>query len=286
MKTFLYIIGLSLISFAPLQSQELEKSLLWEISGNGLKESSYLYGTIHITCDASLDDNIKKALDNTSLLVLELDMDDPKMQMEMMGTMMMKDGKHLKDLVTADEYQIIGNFIKEQLGMPVEALGTVKPFFLSAMLYPKLLECPMQSFEAALMEVANTQNEEILGLETVQEQMNLFNDIPYEDQAKDLLRSAKDQMAYDKASFKRMLDIYSEKDIEALNEYMLNDENIITTEHRDKMLDNRNKNWIPKIIEFAKEQRVFFGFGAGHLPGENGVINLLRKEGYTVKAVM
>jgi uncharacterized protein len=52
------------------------------------------------------------------------------------------------------------------------------------------------------------------------------------------------------------------------------------------MLDNRNKNWIPKIIEFAKEQRVFFGFGAGHLPGENGVINLLRKEGYTVKAVM
>ena len=69
-------------------------------------------------------------------------------------------------------------------------------------------------------------------------------------------------------------------------EHIINDENIITTEHRDKMLDNRNKNWIPKIIEFAKEQRVFFGVGAGHLPGENGVINLLRKEGYTVKAVM
>lgn len=286
MKKLLSIIGLSLISFAPIHSQELEKSLLWEISGNGLKESSYLYGTIHITCDASLDVNIKKALDDTSLLVLELDMDDPKMQMEMMGSMMMKDDKHLKDLVTTDEYQIIGNFIKEQLGMPVEALGTVKPFFLSAMLYPKLLDCPIQSFEAALMEVANAQQEEILGLETVQEQMNLFNEIPYEDQAKDLLRTAKDQMVYDKASFKRMLDIYSEKDIEALNEYMLNDENIITTEHRDKMLDNRNKNWIPKIIEFAKEQPVFFGVGAGHLPGDNGVINLLRKEGFTIKAVM
>lgn len=286
MKKLLCFLGLSLISFASIQSQTLEKSLLWEISGNGLKESSYLYGTIHITCDASLDDNIKNALDNTSLLVLELDMDDPKMQMEMMGGVMMNDGKKLKDLVSDEEYQIIGDFIKENLGMPVDALGTVKPFFLSAMLYPKLLDCPMQSFEAALMEVAHEQQEDVLGLETVQDQMNVFNDIPYEDQAKDLLRTAKDNMAYDKASFKRMLEIYSEKDIEALNAYMLADENIITTEHRDKMLDNRNKNWIPKIIEFAKEQPVFFGVGAGHLPGDNGVINLLRKEGYTVKAVM
>lgn len=286
MKKLLCILGLSLICFSPIQSQELEKSLLWEISGNGLKESSYLYGTIHLTCDASLDENIKRALDETSLLVLELDMDDPKMQMEMMGTMMMKDGKHLRDLVTEDEYQIIGNFIKEHIGMPVDALGTVKPFFLTAMLYPKLIDCPMQSFEAALMEVAHEQQEEVLGLETVQDQMNVFNDIPYEDQAKDLLRSAKDNMTYDKTSFKKMLDIYSQKDIEALYEYMLTDENVITSEHLDKILDNRNKNWIPKIIEFAEKQRVFFGVGAGHLPGDNGVINLLRKEGYTVKAVM
>lgn len=286
MKKLLGIIGLSLISFAPIQSQELEKSLLWEISGNGLNESSYLYGTIHITCDASLDDNIKRALDETSLLVLELDMDDPKMQMEMMGGMMMKDGKTLKDLVSAEEYQIIGDFIKENLGLPIDALGTVKPFFLSAMLYPKLLDCPMQSFEAALMEVAHEQEEEILGLETVQDQMNVFNHIPYEDQAKDLLRTAKDNMAYDKASFKKMLDIYSQKDIDALYDYMLNDKNVLTSEHLDIMLDNRNKNWIQKIIEFSKEQRVFFGVGAGHLPGDNGVINLLRKEGYTVKPVM
>lgn len=286
MKKLLAIIGLSLISFAPIHSQELEKSLLWEISGNGLAESSYLYGTIHITCDATLDDNIKRALDETTLLVLELDMDDPKMQMEMMGGMMMQDGKTLKDLVSAEEYQIIEDFIKENLGLPIDALGTVKPFFLSAMLYPKLLDCPMQSFEAALMEVALEQEEEILGLETVQDQMNVFNQIPYEDQAIDLLRTAKDNMAYDKTSFKKMLEIYSQKDIEALYDYMLSDKNVITSEHLDKMLDNRNKNWIQKIIEFANEQRVFFGVGAGHLPGDNGVINLLRKEGYTVKPVM
>ena len=42
-------------------AQELEKSLLWKISGNGLKQPSYLYGTIHITCDATLDENTLNA---------------------------------------------------------------------------------------------------------------------------------------------------------------------------------------------------------------------------------
>ena len=49
-------------------SQELEKSLLWKISGNGLKQDSYLYGTIHITCDATLDENTLKALKATEQL--------------------------------------------------------------------------------------------------------------------------------------------------------------------------------------------------------------------------
>ena len=107
MKTLLYIIGLSLISFAPLQSQELEKSLLWEISGNGLKESSYLYGTIHITCDASLDDNIKKALDNTSLLVLELDMDDPQLMQKMQQGAVNEGMKNISGEFTAEQKKIV-----------------------------------------------------------------------------------------------------------------------------------------------------------------------------------
>ena len=55
-------------------SQELEKSLLWRISSNELQEPSYLYGTIHATCDAKLDENTLKALDETKQLFLELDM--------------------------------------------------------------------------------------------------------------------------------------------------------------------------------------------------------------------
>ncbi len=284
--TFLLLFAVSLFSTTST-AQTLEKSLLWEISGNGLEQPSYLYGTIHMTCDASLDANIKKALDDTSLLVLEVDMDDPSMAMKMATDIYMKEGKTLKDLVSAEDYTILSDFLKTQTGMPAEMIGNIKPFFITAMMYPKLLDCAaVQSFENELMKIAHEQEEEVLGLETVEEQMAVFDQIPYKDQAQDLLRSAKDNMSFDKAAFQKMMDLYVEKDIEGLAKLMEEDVNLTNTKHKDVILDNRNKNWIAKIEDFAKQQPTFFGVGAGHLPGENGVIKLLQEKGYTVKPIM
>jgi hypothetical protein len=284
--TFLLLFAVSLFSTTST-AQNLEKSLLWEISGNGLEQPSYLYGTIHMTCDASLDANIKKALDDTSLLVLEIDMDDPSMAVKMANDIYMKDGKTLKDLVSIEDYTILSDFLKTQTGMPAEMIGNIKPFFITAMMYPKLLDCAaVQSFENELMKIAHEQEEEVLGLETVEEQMAVFDQIPYKDQAQDLLRSAKDNMSFDKAAFQKMMELYVEKDIEGLAKLMEEDVNLTNTKHKDVILDNRNKNWIAKIEDFAKQQPTFFGVGAGHLPGENGVIKLLQEKGYTVKPIM
>lgn len=287
MKILSYILSLSLVlcSILSAHAQKLEKSLLWEISGNGLEKSSFLFGTIHMTCDASLDENILKAMDDTTLLVLELDMDDSNMQMEMLKGVYMKDGKTIKNLVSEEDYAILSTFIHEQLGMPLDMLGNMKPFFLTAMFYPKLLNCPIQSFESELMKVAHDQEEEVLGLETVGEQMQVFDAIPYEDQAADLLRAAKDNLTYDKEMFKNLMDIYAKEDIQAMDDMMNKDKNLTTSKHRDKMLDNRNKKWISKIEDFSNTQPTFYGVGAAHLAGKNGVITLLRDAGYTVTAV-
>lgn len=278
-------IVLSFICFSNLQAQKLEKSLLWEISGNGLNKPSYLFGTIHMTCDATLDEDVLEAMDNTSLLVLELDMDDPNLQMKMLKGIYMKDGKTIKDLVSEDDYTMLSTFIKDQLGMPLDMIGNMKPFLLTAMFYPKLLNCPIQSIESELMKIAHDQKEEILGLETVEEQMKVFDEIPYEDQVIDLLRTAKDNLAYDRETFKTLIEIYNNEDIQAMDEMMKTDKNLTSSKHGDKMLDKRNKNWISKITEFSSEQPTFYGVGAAHLAGKNGVINLLRKAGYNVKAV-
>lgn len=269
-----------------IQAQQLENSTLWKIEGNGLKKPSYLFGTIHITCNSTLEADVLKALDQTERVVLELDMDDPDLQSKMMKDIYMKDGKSLKDFVSEAEYATIDSLFKTQLGMSVKFMDKMKPFFLSASFYPKMIDCPTQSFETELMRVAQEQGESIEGLETVEEQMQVFEDIPYEAQIKDLVRMAKDNLAYDKAQLSEMLKVYKSEDITAMLN-MMDDENYITVAaHKDKLLENRNKNWIPKISKLAKEQPTFFGVGAGHLAGKNGVINLLRDQGYNVTPVL
>lgn len=281
-KYFLYILTLITgLSF----SQELEKSLLWKISGNGLKQDSYLYGTIHITCDATLDENTLKALKATEQLFLELDMDDKSMQMQMMKYMMMKDGAKLSTLLKAEDFQLVDEFLKKNINMSAKMFDSFKPFMITTMLYPKMLDCPFQSVESELMKVTKEQNEEVFGLETVEDQMKVFDNIPYQTQAEELLKTAKGDLTKDKEEMQKMMAIYQNKDIEGMLKMMDNSDNKITADNQEVLLNNRNRNWIPVMAKTMKEKPTFFGVGAGHLAGDEGVIKLLRKQGYKVEAV-
>ena len=115
--------------------------------------------------------------------------------------------------------------------------------------------------------------------------MKVFDAIPYEEQMEELVKSAKDNMAADKEKYKRMIAIYNSKDLNAIMEFMKEEENKMYDDHSDVLLDNRNKSWIAKIKEAAKTNPTFFGVGAAHLAGDNGVIKLLQKEGYKVEPV-
>ncbi len=266
-------------------SQELEKSLLWKISGNGLKQDSYLFGTIHITCDANLDENTIKALSVTKQLYLELDMDDKSMQMQMMKHMMMKDGAKLSTLLNADDFKIVDEFLKKNMNMSAKMFDSFKPFIITTMLYPKMIDCSFQSVESELMKVSKEQNEEVFGLESVEEQMKVFDNISYQVQAEELLKMAKSDLSKDKEEMKKMMTIYQNKDIEGMLKMMDDSDNKITSENQEVLLNNRNKNWIPLMMKIMSENPTFFGVGAGHLAGDEGVIKLLRKQGYKVEAV-
>lgn len=266
-------------------SQELEKSLLWRISGNGLQQESYLFGTIHMTCDATLEKNTIKALENTKQLYLELDMDDESMQKQMMKHMIMKDDKKLSSLLSAEDFKLVDEFLKKNIKMSAKMFDSFKPFIVTTMLYPKMLDCPFQSVENTLMKISKEQNEEIFGLETVEEQMRVFDKIPYEIQAEELVKMAKSDLVKDKAEMNKMMKIYQNKDIEGMLKMMEESDNKISAENQEVLLNNRNKNWIPLMIEIMSDKPTFFGVGAAHLAGEEGVINLLRKKGYEVEAV-
>lgn len=283
MKNILLFVGIFASLFA--NSQELEKSLLWKISGKGLKSPSYLFGTIHATCDATLDANTLKALDDTKQLFLEIDMDDKAMPMQMMKFMKMNDDAKLSTLLSAEDFEIVDVFLTENMKMSAKFFDTYKPFMISAMLMPKLLDCKYASVESELMRVTKEQSEEVYGLETIEDQMKVFDAIPYQTQANELLKTAKEGLEKSKIEFQKMMDSYNDKDIEAMLAMMDDSENKMTSENKDVLLNNRNKNWIPVITKTAKQVPTFFAVGAAHLAGDQGVIKLLRKAGYKVEAV-
>lgn len=270
---------------AGAHAQQLEKGLLWKISGKGLEMPSYLFGTMHATCDATLDANVLKAIDNTSQLYLELDMDSPTLTSDMMGGMAMKSGATISSMVSEEDFKKIDVFLKENIGISAKMVDTYKPFILSSMLLPKLLGCPMQSYEMELVKHSQMQEEEIYGLETVQEQLTVFDDIPYKEQVNDLLKTVNDNMANSRTEIKKMMTIYQTKDLNEMLAFMKQDGNPLYINYMDILLNNRNQNWIPKIEKIAKEKPTLFGVGAAHLAGEQGLIMLLRKKGYTVEPV-
>ena len=238
-----------------------------------------------MTCNYVLTDKLKNAFAETNQLALEVDMDDPNMQTKMMQGMMMTDGKTMKGILSEEDFSKLSVFFKENTGMNLDMFNTIKPFAVTAMLISKLIPCtPPGSYEVEFMKIAKEQNEEVQGLETIEYQMGVFDSIPYKDQLDDLVKMAIEGLEESKSEFIKISELHSNEDIEGLLKIMSESDDM-TAKFKDELLDRRNQNWIPVIQEMSKQMPTFFGVGAMHLPGDKGVIKLLRKKGYTVEAV-
>ena len=285
-KLFLISLIFSSLYFTQLYGQKEDKSLLYEISGNGLSQPSYLYGTIHVICkdDFVMTEATKQKFSETQQVYLEIDMDDPKMMPDMMKSMYMTDGSTIKSLLSEPDYQKVSQFFKDTLKMNIATMDKLKPFVLGSMTVTKLLSCPTQSYEETFMKMAKTENKEILGLETVQDQFSAMDKMGMKKQADMMLVKLVDDWADGKQKFKQLITDYKNQDVEALLEVMTKSKSM-DSDFENDLLISRNQNWIPKIQEITKEKSTFFAVGAGHLGGKKGVVSLLREAGFTVKAV-
>lgn len=281
------VCSLGLVALIPFNaSAQQAKSLLWKISGKGLEKPSYLFGTIHLMCpdDIKITPAVQKALGASEQLVLELDMDEPGIMQEMMMASMMQDGTTLKSLLSEEDYQTVEKYLEDSVGFPIQAVATMKPMLLSTVTMLPILGCRQPgSYELSLMELAKQQNKEVLGLETVANQIAVFDAIPLHEQSAYLVKTIRE---YDQTvkEITSLLEKYEQQDIKSL--YQLIHESMADMEGAEKaLLDDRNQKWLPQIEKLAKEKTTFFAVGAGHLAGPKGVISLLKEAGYQVQAV-
>lgn len=291
---FLFIPGFvfaqeSATTFAPTAD---ENSLLWEISGKGLSQPSYLFGTIHMIAkdDYILTDETKAAFSKSKKVIFEInteEMFDLGTQFSLLMKSFMDNGKRLRDLVNAEDYQLVESHF-DKIGMPLMLLERVKPMILSVFAAEdfgsgKQNSGDIKSYEIELTQLAKEQKKLIDGLETVDFQMSMFDSIPYDVQAKMLVETLKSEDTGDD-QFEKMVELYKSQNLTAMQEMILSEKDGIGR-YDELLLVNRNINWIPKMEKLMPQQSTFFAVGAGHLAGEKGVIALLRKEGYTLKPI-
>lgn len=264
--------------------QKNDNTLLWQVSGNGLKSPSFLFGTFHLLCkeDIHFSDQLKKAIKSSDEIYMEMDMDDPSTMLSGMLYMNMKDGKKLEDLYTPEEYKRLQNYFSDTLKTPLMLLQRAKPYFLVALLYPRMMNCATPTgVETELMKIIKDDKKEIKGLETMQFQASVFDTIPYEWQAKELLKNI-DSFSVYKNEFDTMLELYKNQQLDSMQS-MISKSEFGSDKYEDLLLNNRNKNWVEQLKEIMKKESVFVAVGAGHLVGDNGLINLLKKAGYKVE---
>jgi uncharacterized protein len=262
----------------------LHKSLMWELTGNGLTQPSYLFGTIHLNCRNRLKFSSKRQelFAKAQQIYLEIDFDDPTLPSQISQNTQMPAGKNLRQLLTPKEYKQARKYFADKLQLPLEFFSTTRPFILTSLATPSGLKCPITSWEEVITKMASQNKIEIRGLETVKDQFAVFDKISLKEEAAILMEVINNPQKT-KREFLKLLAAYDQEDLPLLEKITNADpsaKKVVTA-----LLGDRNRKWIPVITREAKSKPTFFGFGAAHLAGSEGVIALLQKAGYTVKPI-
>lgn len=284
MKNLKLILG-SLLLTLGLMANASEPTLLYKISGKGVKGDSYLYGTIHMMCpdEISLDESIKAAIKSSKQLILELDMDDPEMMLKMQTLSVNPNMQNVGELISEEDKTLINEKLKSTFNSDLSQFGILKPFVLNSMIMTSYLDCPQAgSYEQTIMSEASEDNKAVIGLETLEDQISIFDAIPAKEQMQWLVKMLNDEEKV-KEDLNNMLTYYKTKDLDGL--YKMMGEYPEYKALEDELLIERNNKWIPTIEKNIKKTPSFIAVGAAHLATENGVIALLRAKGYTVSPV-
>ena len=268
--------------------QEKYNSLFWEISGNGLTEHSYLYGTMHTQDDRAFQfkDGVMEAFNQAEIYAMELNMDSVD-QEGLLSKLIMDSVYSLKTLLTANEYKIVSDFFRDSLGQPLFMFEKMQPLFTSQMVTLRDLDAQQtDALDIYFFKEAKKQKKQTIGLEKTIEQIDAFSAIPYEMQAKSLVEAVKDYGKEEDLDMDTMIKYYVEGNLDKLLEMTTKDEDHeeMSKIFNDIFLVKRNYNMADRAEPYIKKGSSFIAIGAAHLPGKEGVIELLRKKGYKVIA--
>ena len=263
-----------------------KSSLLWKIEGNNIPEGSYLFGTMHLIEKEYFifPKNLEKIVSKTDQLIMEIA--GIPTQEETLKLVFLKEGTFF-DFFTKEQTDSILIWAKSKIHLNEDqfknSFSKMKPFILVQMAVQMQYKGKTESYETKFQSIAEKNKLPVKGLETIEFQMSLFDNLTKEEQAEMVMESIRESKKSD-LLLKKMQQVYSRQNIDSL--YMLvQEENGLISKKQDVFLTDRNMKWIPQINQLLSQKKCFIAVGAGHLGGPVGIIRLLLKEGYTLTPI-
>ena len=275
--------------------------LLWKVTGHDTCKPSYLFGTIHLETSKYIDSvpGLRDAISSVDAVYGEIQMDsltDNDVMMRAVKNLIAPPDSTIDKLLTKEEYQLVDSVVNSYfMGMiSLETLSKLKPVALSGQLgvmqmkkyFPEQLGLN-DVIDVAVQAAGRELGKRIGGLETTEMQINMLYGTPLDVQAQELVNFCR--MDNDIINFsKELCDAYHAQDLEMLEKLFLLEEvgeDEMTNEIIEKLAYERNRRWMNTITETIPRESMLVAVGAGHLVGKDGLIELLRRDGYTVEPV-
>jgi uncharacterized protein YbaP (TraB family) len=262
---------------------------LWEVSRDG--HSIYLLGSVHSLRPGSypLDEALYDAFDSATLVAFEI---DPGLLEEaapaMLAGGMYGPGESLRAALPEDLYAQLAERV-DALGMPVQAFDPLKPWLVAITVSAIATQGsgfdPRLGIDMHFHERAIATGKEVVGLETIDDQIGVFEGLGTQQQLA-FLRSTLDEMDGISSTMDEIADVWASGDVERLGE-MMNESLAGQPELADALLRGRNEKWVPGIEEiFDSGREAIVIVGLGHMTGEGSVTELLAARGYRVERVV
>lgn len=264
-------------------SKKSKNSLLWQISGNNLPGTSYVFGTMHVKDERafSLIESLKKAIDTCDAFATEFNLKEVESGVEP-NAMDLPDDQLLTDFISEKKYQRMRKMFIKYFEFDIEVLKSAMPLIITNALSSQTLMTDREvNLDQYLWQYAEDREKITLGIETFAEQLQILHAIPLDYQFKALSDIAKNISGFSK-QHQKMTELYEKQDIRQL--YQSTKKGIGSA--RKILLYNRNAIMAERIERMAQEQTLFSAIGAAHLAGKKGVLKLLKDAGLTVKPVV
>jgi uncharacterized protein YbaP (TraB family) len=279
------LLALCIVSTCSYSQQTLPKSLLWRITGKGLKQPSYLYGTIHLTDKRlfNLGDSVYRAIEKSEGLAIEVNPDE-------MGAYYVNkaideaEGTSLQQLLNEKDFKKYSGPLSKKFKKPASEITTGDIVAeKNKWLRDYMAKGEMPTFlDGYLYNIARRQGKWVGGVEDISDQAGLLDQLVDKSDIDFLLAG---DSSYIKTSsnkmMERMVNLYCNQDLAGI-EAMISAE---SPEYKDLLLIKRNIKMARRIDSLTALRTMFIAIGSAHLPGDSGVIQLLQKRGFTVEPV-